>query len=134
MERIRILTTLDIIALHDDAMKMSDQEPATLVRRDSLKSAAEQAKHVAWCTNAGVAEITVHLTTHIAMAYSWVDGNKRTAVYAGLLFAGINGSSDPSAADMLTFANFLLRYIEAEHESRDAQFADFVTFVETWFA
>lgn len=125
---------MDIIALHEDAMRMAGQEPAALVRRDMLESAVAQAKQVAWYSGAPVPELTVHLTTHLAMAHAWVDGNKRTAGYAGIQFAAMNGARDPSPPEMIEFANRILEYIEVAHDGRDAVFADFVKLVETWFA
>lgn len=133
MDRIRFLSLPDVVSLHEDAMLMADQPPAALIREDLLESALSQAKQVAWYTEASPAELAVHLTTHIALAHSWVDGNKRTASYAGLQFAARNGAKDPSLEQMLQFGDLLLKYIEASHEGRNAVFAEFVKLVENWF-
>lgn len=134
MEQIRFLTVQQIIALHKAAMEMTGEGPAGLVREEALESASHQAKNAAWYLGAAVPEIAVHLTTHIALAHPWVDGNKRTSVMAGVQFLLINGAHDPSVAEVTEFADLLLKYIEADHDDRDAVFADFVTFVKTWFA
>lgn len=134
MDKIRFLTTLDIVALHEAAMSLSDQTATALVREEALESATHQAKNAAWYMGAEIPEITVHLTTHIAMAHPWVDGNKRTAVMAGIQFALINGARDASSKEMHEFADLLLKYIEADSEERQNVFAEFVQFVDGWFA
>lgn len=133
MDRIRFLGLADVVALHKQVMLMADQQPAALVREDALESAIAQARQVAWYTEANAAELAVHLTTHIALAHPFVDGNKRTASYAGLQFLTQNGARDPKPVEMIAFADLLLKYIEAGHDGRDAVFAEFVRFVETWF-
>lgn len=124
---------MDIVALHEVAMTMADQAPAKLVREEALESATHQAKNAAWYTGASAAEIAVHLTTHIALAHPWVDGNKRTAVMAGIQFALINGAGDQPVAQMLKYGDLLLNYIESDHETRESVFAEFVQFVDGWF-
>ena len=131
MDKIRFLPVLQIIALHEEAMEMAGDPPAALVRVDALESAAAQAKNAAWYLGAGVAEIAVHLTTHIALAHPWVDGNKRSAVMAGLQFLMYNGAQDPSEDDATRYADLLLKYIESDQQTRVAVFAEFVEFVKT---
>lgn len=114
-------------------MSMADQAPAALVRAEALESATHQAKNAAWYMSASASELAVHLTTHIAMAHPWVDGNKRTAVMAGVQFALINGASDPSKVELVAFADLLLKYIEADQNQRELVFAEFVRFVDGWF-
>ncbi|MCO5216620.1 MAG: type II toxin-antitoxin system death-on-curing family toxin [Thermomicrobiales bacterium] len=133
MDSIKFLTVMDIVAIHADAMEMADQAPAALVRADLLESAAAHAKQVAWYTGAGIPEVVVHLTTRVALAHAFVDGNKRTASYAGLQFAATNGGRDPSPREMIAFADHLIAYIEADPADREAAFAEFVAFVEQWF-
>src|SRR5699024_10973186 len=109
MDNIKFLTTMDIVALHDEAMTLADEAPTALVRKEALESATHQAKNAAWYMDASAHEIAVHLTTHIAMAHPWVDGNKRTAVMAGLQFALINGARDPSTEEYIAYADLLLK-------------------------
>lgn len=133
MSDIKFLTVMDIIALHEDAMAMSEQPSAALVRPEALESAAAQSKNVAWYMGGSPAELTVHLCTHIALAHPWVDGNKRTAAYAGVQFAGLNGAKDPTPEEYITYADLLLKYIEADQKGREAVFKKFVEFVDGWF-
>ncbi|MCA9834538.1 MAG: Fic family protein [Thermomicrobiales bacterium] len=133
MEQLRFLTVMDIVALHEAAMEMSDQPATALVRPESLESAVAQTKQLAWYMNAEAPELSVHLATRIALAHPWVDGNKRTASLAGVHFAAINGARDPDADDVIGFANHLLHYIECDHEAREVAFAEFVAFIEQWF-
>lgn len=134
MDKMKFLPVKQIIALHEAAMKLTGDPPAGLVREEALESATHQAKNVAWYMGASLPEVAVHLTTHIALAHPWVDGNKRTSVMSGIQFLLINGAPDPSVDEVIAFADLLLRYIEADHNGRDAVFADFVRFVDTWFA
>ncbi len=133
LDGIRFLTSMDIIALHEHAMSMSDQAPAVLVREDMLHSAVAQARQLAWYENAPIAAVAVHLCTRIALAHPWIDGNKRTAAYSGLQFAALNGARDPRPDGMLAFADLLLRHIEAPHDQRVNVLREFVGLVETWF-
>lgn len=134
MDRIRFLTVADVIAIHERAMMLSEQSPAALVRPEALESAVAQCKNVAWYMDGSLAELTVVLTTHIAMAHPWVDGNKRTASYAGVQFSGLNGAKDLGATDFIAFADMLLKYIEASQDVREDVFKQFVEFVDGWFA
>ena len=133
MENINFLPVMQIIALHEEAMKLLGEGPARLVREDALESAVHQARNAAWYLEASVPEIAIHLATHIALAHPWVDGNKRTSVMVGIQFLLINGARDPSNGEIMAFADLLLQYIEANHDGRDAVFAELVSFVETWF-
>lgn len=124
---------MDIVALHEQAMILSEQAPASLVREEALESATHQAKNAAWYAGASVSEIAVYLTIHIAMAPPWIDGNKRTAVMAGIQFTLINGANDQSTESYTEFADLLLNYIEADKDSRETIFKEFVEFVNGWF-
>lgn len=128
--KVRFLTHVDIIALHDDAMAMADQPSAALVRPEALESAVAQAKNIAWYMDDTPAELTVHLCTHVALARAWVDGNTRTAAYAGVQFAGINGGKDPSPEEYIQYADLLLKYIEGDQDTREEVFKEFVEFVD----
>lgn len=133
MAKIQFLTTADVIALHDVAMEMADQQPTALVRPEGLESAVAQARNVAWYMDASPSAVAVHLTIAIAMAHPWVDGNKRTAAMAGVQLAGLNGSKDPTTDEYIQFATLLIKYIEAEHDARETVLGEFVESVDGWF-
>ena len=133
MAELKFLTVSDVIAIHDRVMVASNQSPASLVRPDALERAVHSARHLAWYNGADAPAVATHLAIHISLAHPWVDGNKRTAATTGILFCRYNGARIPSPDEAIEFGQRLIKYIEAEHDHRDAIFADFVRFVETWF-
>lgn len=134
MSELRFLTTGDVIAIHDQVMAASNQEPARLVRPDALESAVHSTRNLAWYEGASAAEISVQLTIHLSLAHPWVDGNKRTAATAGILLARYNGARQLKSAEALAFGQLLIRYVESSQEGRTALLPEFVQFVEGWFA
>ena len=133
MAELKFLTVSDVIAIHDVVMVASNQSPASLVRPDALESAVHSARNLAWYNGADAPAVAAQLAIQISLAHPWVDGNKRTAATTGVLFSRYNGARVPSPEEALDFGQRLIDYIEAEHNHRDAVFADFARFVETWF-
>jgi death-on-curing protein len=131
---IRFLTVSDVIAVHIRVMAASGQTRAALVRPEALESAVHSARNLAWYERADVPAIAVHLATHISLAHPFVDGNKRTAATAGILFARYNSARAASPDEALEFGQRLIAYIEADQQGRESILAEFVAFVEGWFA
>ncbi len=130
---IKFLTVSDVIAVHIRVMAASRQTRTALVRPEALESAVHSARNLAWYEGADVPAIAVHLAAHISLAHPFVDGNKRTAATAGILFARYNGARTASADEALEFGQRLIAYIEADQQGRKSRLAEFVTFVEGWF-
>lgn len=133
MDDIRFMTVGDVEELHALVMAASQQPPAALVRREALESAVNSCKHLAWYQSASVAEIAAHLSTHIALAHPWVDGNKRSAATSGIMFARYNGARQPSSEEALQYAKALLAFVEADHDARPEKEERLVAVVEGWF-
>lgn len=114
-------------------MAASNQHATSLVRPEGLESAVHSARNLAWYEGAGVAAVSAHLAIHIALAHPWVDGNKRTAVTSGILFARYNGARQLTADEALQVGRLLIKYVESNHEDRIAVFKEFVEFVDGWF-
>lgn len=133
MVDLKFLSVSDVIALHEQVMAASNQPATSLVRPEALESAVHSARNLAWYNGASAPEISVHLAIHISLAHPWVDGNKRTAATAGVLLARLNGARSLSSAESLEFAKHLIRYIEADHQTRESVLAEFVKLVEVWF-
>lgn len=133
MDLIRFVSLIEVIELHRRAMEMAGQAPSDLVRRDALESVIAQSKQHAWYTRATIPELAVYITTRIALAHAFVDGNKRTAAYTGLQFLGQNGARDPDEDELISFGNWLLKYVESDHEVRESVLIEFTDFVEGWF-
>lgn len=133
MSELRFLTVGDVTALHEQVMAASQQEATRLVRPEALESAVHAARNLAWYEGTAAAETAVHLATHIALAHPWVDGNKRTAATAGILFARYNGARQATADEALRFGQLLIRYVESDHKNRVTVLREFIDFVDGWF-
>ena len=59
--------------------------------RSLFKGAVAQAQNVYWYAQGDLFDIAAAYCFHIAQAQAFLDGNKRTAVAAGLTFLRING-------------------------------------------
>lgn len=59
--------------------------------RNLFEGAVEQAQNIYWYAYGDLFDIAAAYCFHIAQAQAFVDGNKRTAVAAGLIFLKING-------------------------------------------
>ncbi len=59
--------------------------------RSLFEGAVAQAQNVYWYANADLFDIAAAYCFHIAQAQAFIDGNKRTAVAAGLTFLKLNG-------------------------------------------
>lgn len=114
-------------------MPASKQDATDLVRPEALESAVHSARNLAWYEGAGASAISAHLAIHIALAHPWVDGNKRTAATAGILFARYNGARQATADEALQYGQLLIKYVESTHDDRIAVFKEFVEFVDGWF-
>lgn len=134
MPGIRFLSVNDVKIIHEKVMAATDQLSTALVRPEGLESAVHSARNLAWNHGADAPAIAVQLAIHIALAHPWVDGNKRTAATAGILFARYNGARPTTQDEALKFGRKLVDYIESGQTDRDAALAGFVSLVERWFS
>lgn len=132
MTGISYLSVADVIAIHEVAMRESEQSPAPLVREEALQSAVHHPRNLAWYSGAGLAEQVVEFLMHVAMAHAFVDGNKRTAVRSAEVFLELNGVSIPDAETYLRFADNLVEWIAASPEDRPRIQEVLITLVESW--
>lgn len=132
MTGISYLSVADVIAIHEVAMRESEQSPAPLVREEALQSAVHHPRNLAWYSGAGLAEQVVEFLMHVAMAHAFVDGNKRTAVRSAEVFLELNGVSIPDAETYLRFADNLVEWIAASPENRPRIQEELITLVESW--
>lgn len=129
---IRYLSTADVIAIHEVAMRESDQSPTALVREDALQSAVHHPRNLGWYAQAELAEQVVEFMIHIAMAHAFIDGNKRTAVRSAEVFLELNGVSIPAYNDYIQFADLLVSWIAAPHDERSAIKEALITLANSW--
>ena len=89
---LRYLSTLDVIAMHQELMAVYG-EPAVLRENGEafLESAMFRPQMAAHYEQADLARQAALLITGIAQAHPFVDGNKRAAFAAGIVFLQLNG-------------------------------------------
>lgn len=83
-------TTMDVIAMNAEIMERMGGEH---ILRDeaALESAVMRPQMAAHYGSADLAEQAATLMAGVALAHGFVDGNKRTALAAGLTFLSLNG-------------------------------------------
>lgn len=87
------LTLDDVRGLHADVMERTGFLPAPLQDQGALESAITRPRMAAHYEEADLAPQAVMLMLAISQAQAFVDGNKRTAMYAGLVFLELNGTT-----------------------------------------
>jgi len=81
--------------------------------RSLFEEAVAQAQNVYWYAHGDLFDIAAAYCFHIAQAQAFVDGNKRTAVAAGLTFLKLNGIKTSAELTMPVY-NALIEI--AEHK------------------
>lgn len=85
------LTLPDILAAHEAAMAMTGFTPAPLRDQGALEGAIARPRMLAHYEGVDLVTQAVALILAISQAQAFVDGNKRTAMTAGLVFLRVNG-------------------------------------------
>jgi death-on-curing protein len=81
----------NILDIHVDIMRRLGTAPQSLLREGDIRSALGRPHWVAHYNAADLIRQAARLTTGIARAHGFVDGNKRTSYAALLVFLGLNG-------------------------------------------
>lgn len=84
------LTAAQVEAFHDLALRLYGGSGG-LRDRSRLEGAVAQALNVYFYEHGDLYQIAAAYCFHIAQAQAFLDGNKRTAVAAGLAFLKLNG-------------------------------------------
>jgi death-on-curing protein len=87
------LTLDDVRGLHADVMRRTGFLPAPVGDLGALDSAIMRPQMVAHYEGADLLTQAVTLLLAISQAQAFVDGNKRTAMFAALVFLELNGST-----------------------------------------
>lgn len=90
MVQVHYLDFADILDIHADIMTRLGLTPQSLLREGDLRSALSRPQWAAHYNDADVISQAARLTTGIARAHGFVDGNKRTAYAALQVFLGLN--------------------------------------------
>ena len=85
------LTLSDVLAAHEAAMAVVGYSPAPLRDQGTLEGAIARPQMLAHYEDADLMTQAVALILAISQAQAFVDGNKRTAMTAGLVFLRVNG-------------------------------------------
>jgi death-on-curing protein len=102
---VRYLSVADVMALHNEMMEGMGQHPAPLRDAGLLESAVLRPQMAAHYEDADIVRQAAVLAVGIARNQPYVDGNKRTAYIAALVFLRRNGH--PLSGDYLEMAHEL---------------------------
>jgi death-on-curing protein len=100
-ESIVYLDLADAQGLHADAMTRTGYPPAPLRDPGALESAMARPRMLAHYEGADPATQAVVLMLAISQAQAFIDGNKRTAFYAALVFLELNGQTFIGDSELL---------------------------------
>ena len=113
------LTLDDVRGLHVDVMTRTGFAPAPLRDQGALESAIMRPRTAAHYEDADLIVQSVTLMLAISQAQAFVDGNKRTALYASLVFLELNGQTFDGDDELLA----VLLEESASHPYEDARTA-----------
>jgi death-on-curing protein len=102
---IRYLSVADVMALHHEMMEGMGHHPAPLRDAGLLESAVLKPQTAAYYDGADLIRQAAVLAVGIAQNQPYVDGNKRTAYIAALVFLRVNGH--PYSGDYMALAREL---------------------------
>lgn len=116
----------DILAIHDETMKRLGFESQPLIREGDLRSAVHRPAWAAHYEQTDLIGQAARLTTGIARAHAFLDGNKRTAQRTLTVFLGLNGANLPG--EHLDIAQLLERLSgpDVSDDEADAQLERFL--------
>ncbi len=100
---IRYLTAADVVALHAATLEGMGQVPSPLRDPGLLESAVLRARTFAFYEGGDLVRQAAVLAVGIAQNQPFVDGNKRAAFVAALVFLRVNGH--PFRGDRLALAH-----------------------------
>jgi len=95
------LTLSDVLAAHEAAMAVTGYTPAPLRDQGALEGAIACPHMLAHYEDADLVTQAVALILAISQAQAFVDGNKRTAMTAGLVFLRVNGQVFTGDSELL---------------------------------
>jgi death-on-curing protein len=81
----------DVIAIHHETLRRLGEAPEPITRPENLQSALQRSRWAAHYEGADLVCQAARLATGITRARAFLDGNKRTAQRAHVLFLYING-------------------------------------------
>ena len=87
----RYLAALDVMALNDEIVRRMDGTDSLLRDEGALEGALARPQMAAHYESADLVAQAAILIAGVALAYAFVDGNKRTALAAGDTFLTLNG-------------------------------------------
>ena len=85
LDEPKFLTLAEVLYLHDESLARYGGS-AGVRELELIESALGSAQNTFWHGQGGLFEIAAAYAFHIAESQSFIDGNKRTAVVAAILF------------------------------------------------
>lgn len=104
MPEARYLTVAEVLELHVDVMQRTGSEPQPPRSLDGLASALNRAATAGYYAGADLVGQAARLAVGVSRAQAFLDGNKRTALFAAAVFLNVNGirfTGDSLAGAML---------------------------------
>ena len=117
-ETVIYLTVPEVIEIHAQTMESMDTYPAPLRSEDLLHSAVMRPQSVAYYGGADLVEQAANLATGISQNQPFLDGNKRTAYAAMIIFLSVNGFE--VQASSIEIARQLIAVAEREGSLEEA--------------
>jgi death on curing protein len=132
---VRYLELHDVLALHDTLMRRLGTSPASLRAGglELLESAVLRPQMAAHYADVDLAQQAALLAVGISQAQAFLDGNKRTAALAAVVFLRLN-SRRIEAGQEMALAHRLQASAEVSGENREAatvELRDWLRFVST---
>jgi death-on-curing protein len=90
----RFLEFQEVLYLHDESLARFGGS-AGIRALGQVESALGSAKNAYWYGHGGLFEIAAAYAFHIAESQAFIDGNKRTAASAAIMFLKVNGVMMP---------------------------------------
>jgi death-on-curing protein len=111
---IRYLSVADVVALHAETMEHMGERPAPLRDEGLLESAVMRPQMAAYYEDADLVRQAALLAIGLSQNQPFIDGNKRVAYMAAVVFLRVNGN--PLLGEPMEFA----RQLEAVAERSDS--------------
>ncbi len=121
MSTTAYITALDIHAINSAVLRRAGFQ-STIMNESAIESAVMRPRMAAYYESADLVQQAALLISGIALAHAFLDGNKRTALVAGMAFFYINGYILDDTSDE---PGRQIEALIARQEDRAAALADF---------
>jgi death-on-curing protein len=110
-ETARFLTIGEVVAIHDEIIELCGDAHSPLIHHDTLDSAIARPANAAYYEGGDLIRQAVLLAVGISQSQAFLDGNKRAAFGAAVVFLRLNGAT--FCGDPMVMAGWLKQTAEA---------------------